>query len=386
MDYWTLVAVNLLLIAVYAVFVALHRVIFGRGVVVHGVRWFVAAMILRGIGLYLYALPEEGVTSFLTLIAAISVLSALALFYRSYAEVLEKPRAYHAWNVGFFCCGLLIALMLWWDVWPTVQPTLIALLASVCALQSYLAAWMLRRITRGSMRRAGAITGMVQFTLATLQAIRVPVRALHILPVVEVRVWFWIGLLINGGMTFSFVFLAASRLRVGWGQLAEHDELTGLWNRRGLEASVKDDLDRSPVAALLVLELDELEAIKERVGYLGVEALVKAAAHLLTDAIPLNAILAHLDRGEFWILLPGMDATAANIAAERIRRKMEQFYLNDFDIAVGSTVSIGISALTGDALNWDALMQQAEQSLYLARRSGRNRVYCYTNPLDDLPK
>ncbi len=81
---------------------------------------------------------------------------------------------------------------------------------------------------------------------------------------------------------------------------------------------------------------------------------------------------------EFAVVLPQTDAREALDAAERLRKLTE-----DAEIALEQglplhfTVSIGVATLAGTSTNIDTLLSQADQALYKAKKSGRNRVHVY---------
>lgn len=82
---------------------------------------------------------------------------------------------------------------------------------------------------------------------------------------------------------------------------------------------------------------------------------------------------------EFVILMPATDKKGAYQAAHRIKTIVEKNSIEHKYSSVAEiiTVSIGVSSLSGDALNKETLFKQADQSLYQAKENGRNQVVLY---------
>ncbi len=175
----------------------------------------------------------------------------------------------------------------------------------------------------------------------------------------------------------------------GLRQLAEHDWLTGLANRRVFEARCNDlirrDIDEASVAALVLIDLDHFKAINDRFGHLaGDECLRQFAARLgriFNDAI----LICRLGGDEFAALLHApLGRAQLSQIMERARRELCA------PVSWGN-VQIDVSASIGVALLKRTLFQgleqalaEADSALYLAKHTGRNTVRVFNGSVDGL--
>jgi diguanylate cyclase (GGDEF)-like protein len=167
-------------------------------------------------------------------------------------------------------------------------------------------------------------------------------------------------------------------------QMAQHDALTGLCNRRGfidraLPLHARAQRERVPLAVVLI-DLDHFKAINDRYGHdAGDRALVAVAEHLRTRARR-QAVVARWGGEEFVLLLSDVLARDAGDFAERLRSSLAALRvpLADGD-TVSLTASLGVSAAALGA-SLDDLLRQADTALYAAKQAGRNQVV--TQPLD----
>ncbi|MES2584641.1 MAG: diguanylate cyclase [Pseudomonadota bacterium] len=162
-------------------------------------------------------------------------------------------------------------------------------------------------------------------------------------------------------------------------QLATRDALTGLYNRRCFDEKLKDSVHTSQRSgrsfALLVLDADHFKRINDTYGHNTGDVVLQQLARLLTEHTRNTDFVARYGGEEFVVLLPDIPhAEEATTVAEKVRAAVEQASFPD----VGRlTVSIGISLWTPDAPHGKALFQHADEALYQAKSSGRNRVMVY---------
>ena len=171
-------------------------------------------------------------------------------------------------------------------------------------------------------------------------------------------------------------------------ELAMHDELTGLWNRRAFYTHAQSELERSErmvhALSILLLDIDHFKLVNDRFGHLvGDRALIMVA-----DTIAKN--LRSYDRAgrwggeEFIILLPETSLNEAAEIAERLRIQVMNARLpvhvedqDNFDDELRIEISLGVATLNlGSSVSLDQLFNAADEMLYLAKKQGRNRV-CY---------
>lgn len=165
-------------------------------------------------------------------------------------------------------------------------------------------------------------------------------------------------------------------------RLAETDALTGLLNRRAFEDRIKVEHQRSQrygkAFSLMMLDIDHFKKVNDTYGHVAGDAVLKSLAAILTQQVRDIDSVARFGGEEFVIILPETDGSGAKIMAERIRKTIagSPFTLPD-GVKIDVTVSIGISCFPHCAINTEALLERADQALYLAKNSGRNQVFLY---------
>ncbi len=148
------------------------------------------------------------------------------------------------------------------------------------------------------------------------------------------------------------------------------DPLTGLANRRRLEQL----LSAGHVGhAALMVDIDHFKNVNDRHSHAVGDAVLCRLAALLIDGCRSIDTAVRLGGEEFLVLLPQAGAAAAATTAERLRARIEAFDWATLAPGLAVTASIGV-ALGTEAGSVEALLALADQRLYAAKRSGRNRV------------
>jgi diguanylate cyclase (GGDEF)-like protein len=169
---------------------------------------------------------------------------------------------------------------------------------------------------------------------------------------------------------------------------ANRDSLTGLFNRRYLEATLRREQARcqreGQPMALLMLDIDHFKTINDTHGHQAGDEVLRRMSALLTAQSRQGDIPCRIGGEEFLLLLPGMAAAQALERAEQIRQAFAAG-VDTADDASGSgsapaapatqaTVSVGVAMFPEHGTSMDALMHSADAALYAVKRSGRNGV------------
>lgn len=160
---------------------------------------------------------------------------------------------------------------------------------------------------------------------------------------------------------------------------AHLDGLTGLHNRRSLDARLDQELKRHirhrQGFALLMADLDHFKRINDTFGHLAGDAALRHAAQTLAGGLRSTDFLARYGGEEFVVILPHTGQAQAWVLAERLRRRLAGNNLRYGGRVIPVTASIGLAAFSpGQAVTPAALLAQADKALYSAKLSGRNRV------------
>jgi diguanylate cyclase (GGDEF)-like protein len=161
-------------------------------------------------------------------------------------------------------------------------------------------------------------------------------------------------------------------------QLAITDELTGIFNRRGLFELGRREVERSlrfgHALSALMVDIDNFKVVNDNFGHkVGDQVLKALAARCLANIRDID-IFGRYGGEEFVILLPESPVEDACLVAERLRRLTAD---EPFDTTMGAiaiSVSIGVTEVSRLGEDLNALVDRADQALYAAKQAGRNRI------------
>ncbi|MDX1696340.1 MAG: GGDEF domain-containing protein, partial [Ketobacteraceae bacterium] len=161
-------------------------------------------------------------------------------------------------------------------------------------------------------------------------------------------------------------------------QEANSDALTGVNNRRWLEELLlrtrgRPLEDLAPLSVIM-LDVDHFKRFNDDYGHQTGDEVLKMVAQAMQSSLRPNDMVARYGGEEFVILLPKTRLKHSLQVAERLRRKVERTPINAEDKAIpGVTISLGV-AQWQPGISLEALIGQADEALYRAKESGRNRV------------
>jgi diguanylate cyclase (GGDEF)-like protein/putative nucleotidyltransferase with HDIG domain len=153
--------------------------------------------------------------------------------------------------------------------------------------------------------------------------------------------------------------------------LAEHDPLTGLRNRRGLQEHIDAEIARTGTVAVMVCDLDNFKRVNDTLGYVEGDEALRRFAGVLAAA---GGHAARLGGEEFAVVLSGCDEEAALAAGERVRAAVASVFA-DFPWPV--TTSVGIAVSGPGAEDASQLLRAATRAVFGAKRLGRDRCVAY---------
>jgi diguanylate cyclase (GGDEF)-like protein len=163
-----------------------------------------------------------------------------------------------------------------------------------------------------------------------------------------------------------------------YAEAAAIDPASGLFNRRYFKIRMDEELQRSrrhniPMT-LLMADLDNFKSINDSYGHLAGDAVIRDTAEILRRSVRVFDVCARFGGEEFAVIMPGNGAEGAARIAERIRDQIAAYRSDDPLLsALSLTISIGMAVSEPETTATD-LIARADQALYLAKRSGKNRV------------
>jgi len=168
---------------------------------------------------------------------------------------------------------------------------------------------------------------------------------------------------------------ANERLR----HMSQTDALTGLDNRRYLEERIDEMFEHArrlnePFACVMC-DLDRFKSVNDTYGHQAGDAVLKQFSRILRNEVREIDRVGRYGGEEFMLLLPGTVLDAAVTFAERVRKEVEGHTFTFDGTQICRTASFGVSAWPHPRVgNCDVLVRAADDALYVAKETGRNRV------------
>ncbi len=163
------------------------------------------------------------------------------------------------------------------------------------------------------------------------------------------------------------------------------DPLTRLSNRRGHRETLDLEIERArrndAPLAVVVADLDHFKEVNDRCGHHVGDATLRRAAAVFAEGMRKLDAVARVGGEEFALVLPNTDAHEAFALAERLRCALGDEFSGD---TVAVTVSLGVAAFPQHGATAGALVRTAEEALYAAKGSGRDRTAIYSETLAEL--
>lgn len=164
-------------------------------------------------------------------------------------------------------------------------------------------------------------------------------------------------------------------------KLANHDALTGLYNRRRFIEELDSEVQflgrNKNRGALLFVDLDQFKYVNDTCGYLAGDRLIQQVARQLRDSVGEEGIVARFGGDEFAVLASNASRRQAKSLAELILEDMRQLSHVEGDNIFHIHCSIGVTMISADKSTADDLVAQADIACREAKARGRNRMGFY---------
>jgi len=163
-------------------------------------------------------------------------------------------------------------------------------------------------------------------------------------------------------------------------EMAIIDELTGVFNRRGIMELLKREVARSerfklPLSIAMV-DIDDFKKVNDTFGHVTGDKVLKAVATIMKSVIRKIDMIGRYGGEEFLVIFPNTPGDNAKIAAEKLRREVESHKFKYKDREFKVTISVGVAEYKdGDTV--ETLIAKADEALYRAKEAGKNRVELY---------
>lgn len=191
------------------------------------------------------------------------------------------------------------------------------------------------------------------------------------------------GIWINRGMALFAIWATAIvsyfhlKMLAQLEPLATTDQLTGLYNRHYFTSELVKQINiwrryQRPLS-ILILDIDFFKKVNDTYGHVAGDYVLQTLAKICLDVVRDIDTVARIGGEEFAILLPSTGVNGAMQTAERIRRETEAFSFQYEEVRFRLTVSLGVAELTDESWSITEFMKAADEMLYKAKNSGRNR-------------
>lgn len=161
-------------------------------------------------------------------------------------------------------------------------------------------------------------------------------------------------------------------------ELAITDTLTQVYSRRYFLERFNEELHRSKknklCVSFLMIDIDNFKQYNDRYGHLAGDAMLREVSKTTRQTIRQIDFIGRYGGEEFCIVLAQTDKEQAIFAAERIRQEIASAVIKVYDEELKATVSIGVSTFPDNASHTKDLIEMADQALYLAKETGKNKV------------
>ncbi len=185
--------------------------------------------------------------------------------------------------------------------------------------------------------------------------------------------------------TEASLALDNARLHAELRDMSITDALTGVYNHRHFQQRLQEELDRSArlstldmprPLSLLLLDVDHFKKINDRFGHPAGDDILRMLSRLMQRVLRSTDVICRYGGEEFAVILPETPADAAMLVAGRLRQAIEY---SSFTAADGRhlgqvTASFGVATFASGVPSRSGLIREADEALYVAKRSGRNRV------------
>ncbi len=169
-------------------------------------------------------------------------------------------------------------------------------------------------------------------------------------------------------------FLIRNHVRNRLEVLAHQDALTGVYNRHTFDIIIHRELEKAEryggALSVLMADIDRFKRINDTHGHETGDQVLVTLADIIENTIRKSDVLCRIGGEEFVIIAASTDSTNVAVLAEKVRSVVEE---QDFGGVGRVTVSIG-SATFGQGDTKDSLLKRADEALYRAKATGRNRV------------
>jgi diguanylate cyclase (GGDEF)-like protein len=164
-------------------------------------------------------------------------------------------------------------------------------------------------------------------------------------------------------------------------ELAITDGLTDTFVRRHFLERLQEEIGRArhfnAKLSFLMIDIDQFKQCNDKFGHLVGDVVLREVASIIKNSLREIDIIGRYGGEEFSVALPGTTKNGAFVVGERLRKAVSSAMINAYNEKININISIGIATYPDDSDEVSQLMDRADQMLYKAKGSGRNKVVVY---------
>lgn len=164
-------------------------------------------------------------------------------------------------------------------------------------------------------------------------------------------------------------------------ELADTDAMTNLLNKRSFmpmyTRAAEEAVQNKHSLTVMMIDADNLKTVNDQQGHKAGDKLILTVAKAISDCLRATDIVCRYGGDEFVAVLPKVDPDKAWELGERLRKAVANASFDVDGKNIGVTVSIGLATYPEQVSDIATLMEKADESLYISKRMGRNRVMRY---------
>ncbi len=166
--------------------------------------------------------------------------------------------------------------------------------------------------------------------------------------------------------------------------MANHDALTGIYNRMYLMNYMGQIFSKNPkTVSVIMFDMDHFKQINDKYGHLAGDMVLKNASTIIQEMLPVG-IMGRYGGEEFVVLLPEVAQKEAFLLADAMRSKInEHNFITTEGVRIPVSISAGLANYPQVTDSFKGLLQLADEALYKAKDSGRNKVCVAMNKLSE---
>ena len=186
----------------------------------------------------------------------------------------------------------------------------------------------------------------------------------------------------NGNFLYGSIFDVTEKIESNLNLqfIATHDSLTGTYNRRQFEQTLKTKLSKKnqqPIC-ILYLDVDRFKIINDTSGHKAGDALIKEISQVVKKALPDNTLLARLDGDEFGVIFDHYDDDQVYLTASHVLNAIQAHKFMWDNRIFNLSVSIGMVVCKNPKIDTDQYLSMANAACDFAKEQGRNQIHRYS--------